>query len=170
MSSLIRRLRTLAPSREQLEAHPWLARLAPYLADPKVWLWSRRGVATGVAAGLFIGLLIPVAQILFAAMAAIALRANVPVAAFATLVTNPLTVAPIYYAAYRLGAWMTGVSAPADASLSDLAALWQNLGTIGLPLFAGLAVAAVVLALAAYLLISQVWSWQVAARRRRARA
>ncbi len=170
MSSLIRRLRTLAPSREQLEAHPWLGRLAPQLADPKVWLWSRRGVATGVAAGLFIGLLIPVAQILLAALAAIVLRANVPVAAFATLVTNPLTVAPIYYAAYRLGAWMTGVSAPVGASLTDLATLRDNLGTIGLPLFAGLAVAAVVVALVAYLLISQAWSWQVAARRRRARA
>ncbi|MBK7768299.1 MAG: hypothetical protein IPI44_21010 [Sulfuritalea sp.] len=49
MSAAIRRLRALAPSREQLEANPWLRRRAPYLADPKLWHWSRRGVALGVA-------------------------------------------------------------------------------------------------------------------------
>ena len=84
MSALIRRLRALAPSREQLEANPWLRRLAPHLANPKLWCWSRRGVALGVAIGLFIGFLIPVAQILLAAAAAVVLRANVPIAAAAS--------------------------------------------------------------------------------------
>lgn len=70
MSALIRRLRALAPSREQLETNPWLRRLTPWLADPKLWCWSRRGVAMGVAIGLFIGFLIPIAQILLAAAAA----------------------------------------------------------------------------------------------------
>ena len=54
MSAFVRRLRALAPSRAQLEAHPWLRRLAPYLAEPKLWCWSRRGVAMGMAIGLAI--------------------------------------------------------------------------------------------------------------------
>ena len=45
-------------------------------------------IAAGVAIGLFIGVLIPVAQILLAAVAAVALRANIPVAAAATLITT----------------------------------------------------------------------------------
>lgn len=164
--SLIQRLRALAPSREQLEANRALRTLAPFLADPKLWHWSRRSVAVGAAAGLFIGLLIPIAQILLAAAAAVLLRANLPVAVAGTLITNPLTVPPIYFAAYHLGAWATGASAPAAVSLGDPAALWQNLETIGIPLFAGLGIAATFAAIASYLLISRAWAWRVVAKRR----
>jgi|JI10StandDraft_1071094.scaffolds.fasta_scaffold799157_2 uncharacterized protein (DUF2062 family) len=166
MSALIQRLRALAPSRAQLEANPWLARLAPWLADPKLWCWSRRGVAMGVAIGLFIGFLIPIAQILLAAAAAVVLRANVPIAAAGTFVTNPLTVPPIYYAAYQLGAWATGTSATAAVSWSDPVSVLESLGSIGLPLFTGLAITACFSAAASYLLISQIWIWHVAAKRR----
>lgn len=170
MPPLIQRLRAWAPSREQLESHPWLRRFAPHLAHPKLWHWSRRGVAAGMAIGLFIGLAIPVAQILLAAAAAVILRANVAVAAAGTLVTNPLTVAPIYYAAYQLGAWATGTPAPAGFPLDDPGVIVGNLGAIGVPLAAGLGIAASVAAIAAYLLISQAWAWRVAAKRRLARA
>jgi hypothetical protein len=169
MSALIRRLRALAPSREQLEANTWLRRLAPHLADPKLWCWSRRGVALGVAIGLFIGFLIPIAQILLAAAAAVVLRANVPIAAAGTFVTNPLTVPPIYYGAYQLGAWATGTSATAAVSWADPVSILESLGSIGLPLFTGLAITASVAAAASYLLISQLWIWHVAAKRRAAR-
>lgn len=170
MSPLIQRLRAWSPSREQLEANPWLRGLAPHLADPKCWHWSRRGVATGMAVGLFIGLAIPVAQILLAAAAAVYLRVNLPVAAAGTLVTNPLTVPPIYFAAYQLGAWATGTPAPANFSLADPAVLWGGLGTIGLPLFTGLVMAASVTAIASHVLISQAWAWRVAAKRRAGRS
>ncbi len=169
MPPLLRRLRNLAPRRETLEANPWLRGLAPHMSHPKLWLWSRRSVAGGMAIGLFIGLLIPVAQIFLAAAVAILFRANVPIAAGATLVTNPLTVAPIYYAAYRLGAWVTGTPSPITASLADPAAMWAQLGTLGLPLFTGLAIAASVAAFASYVLISQAWAWHVAVKRRRTR-
>jgi uncharacterized protein (DUF2062 family) len=166
MPTFIQRLRAYVPSRQELEANRWLGVLAPYLADPKLWHWSRRGVAAGVATGLFIGLLIPVAQILLAAFAAVVLRANIPAAAAATLITNPLTVPPIYYAAYQLGTWATGISAPVAFSLADPAALWENLGTIGIPLFAGLGITASLAAIISYMLIFQCWAWRVAAKRR----
>lgn len=166
MPSPIQRLRELAPSREQLEANRSLRSLAPFLANPKLWQWSRRGVAAGVALGLFIGLLIPVAQILFAAAAAVVLRVNLPIAAASTLITNPLTFPPIYYAAYQLGVWITGSSAAVTFSLTDPAALWENLGAIGIPLFAGLGIAATGAAIVSYFLISQAWAWRTAAKRR----
>lgn len=165
LQALIQRLRAMAPSREQLEATPGLRRLAPHLSSPMLWRWSRHGVALGVALGLFVGLLIPVAQILFVAIAAVCLRANVAIAAASTLVSNPLTVPPIYYAAYQLGAWATGTSAAEGMSLADPWSLFEHFGTIGLPLFTGLAIAATVAAVSSYLLISQVWIWRVHAKR-----
>lgn len=166
MQTLFERLRAMAPSRAQLEATPGLRRLAPHLSHPKLWVWSRRGVAMGLALGLFIGLLIPVAQFLFAAVAAMCLRANIAVAAVGTLVSNPLTVPPIYYAAYHLGAWATGTSAAEGMSLADPWSLVEHFGTIGLPLFTGLTITASVAAVAGYLLISQVWIRRVNAKRR----
>lgn len=169
MRHFMQRLRARIPSREELEKNRWLGMLAPYLADAKLWHWSRRGVAAGVAIGLFVGVLIPVAQILLAAVAAVFLRAHIPVAAATTFVTNPLTVPPIYYAAYQLGAWVTGTPTPEAFSFADPASILENIATIGIPLLAGLAISATFLALAGYLLISQAWAWRIVAKRRGSR-
>src|SRR5690606_5517404 len=90
-----KRLNRLLPTREKLEASRWLRWLAPWLGHPRLWQWSRRGVALGVALGIFFGLLIPLAQIPLTAVAAIILRANLPAAAASTLVTNPVTFGPV---------------------------------------------------------------------------
>lgn len=66
---------------------------------------NRRSVPRGVALGLFVGVIIPVMHTAIAAVIAIPLRANVAVTALFTLVVNPLTIPPIYYAAYRIGSW-----------------------------------------------------------------
>ena len=165
-NELLKRLRAWAPSRQTIESNPALRALAPHLADPKLWHWSRRGVAAGVAIGLFIGLLLPVAQILAAAVIAVLLRANVPLAAGTTLITNPLTVPPIYYVAYQIGARLTGHATPEPFSLADPVSLLDNLQTIGATLFLGLGVSATLAALASYFLISGVWAWRIAAARR----
>ena len=66
---------------------------------------THRSVPRGVALGLFVGVIIPVHAHRVAALLAIPLRANVAMAAACTLVVNPLTIPPIYYAAYRIGSW-----------------------------------------------------------------
>lgn len=165
MPTFIEPFRARVPSREEPEANRRPRALSPYLADTELWHWSRRGVAAGVAVGLFIGLLIPVAQILLAAVVAVVLRANVPVAAAATFIANPLTVTPIYYAAYHLGVWVTGTPAPAALSLADPSSLLDSLGTIGMPSFAGLAISATVLAFASHLLIAQAWARRIVVNR-----
>ena len=66
---------------------------------------THRSVPRAVALGLFVGVIIPVMHTAIAALLAIPLRANVAITAAFTLVVNPLTIPPIYYAAYRIGAW-----------------------------------------------------------------
>ena len=101
-------LRRLIPTREQLQAGRFTRWLAPFLGHAKLWHWSRRGVAAGVGVGIFFGLLVPIAQIPLSVGAAIVMRANVPAAVSSTLVSNPVTFAPIYYLAYRTGLLVTG--------------------------------------------------------------
>jgi len=66
---------------------------------------NRRSVPRGVALGLFVAVIIPFMHTVIAAILAIPRRANVAVAALFTLVVNPLTIPPLYYAAYRIGSW-----------------------------------------------------------------
>jgi len=66
---------------------------------------TRRSVPRGVALGLFVAVIIPVMHTFIAAILAIPTRANVAVAALFTLVVNPITIPPLYYAAYRIGSW-----------------------------------------------------------------
>lgn len=171
--SLLERLRARIPTREQISRNRWLAWLGPWLQQPKLWHWSRRGVAMGVALGVFFGLLIPVAQIPLSVVAAVLLRANVPAAVASTLVSNPLTFAPIYYGAYRLGVWVTGEKAPPQdievigtQELENTLSLWQRIAALGKPLVVGLCITALLMGLLSYGLISLAWRWRTVSKRR----
>jgi uncharacterized protein (DUF2062 family) len=170
--TLPERLRGLLPTQEQLTRNRWLRWLAPALGHPKLWHWSRRGVALGVALGVFFGLLVPLAQIPLTAVAAIALRANLPVAAASTLVTNPVTFGPLYYLAYHLGSWVTGDDTPPaiepgqDHASNDDKNIWQQIGELGKPLLVGLVLMAISSGLLTYLIIDLLWRWRVNTRRR----
>jgi uncharacterized protein len=86
-------------SRERLLASRCLGPFVHHLEDERLWQLTRHSVARAVAIGLFYGLMLPFGQFLFAVVTAIVLRANVALSAAFTLVTNPFTFPPIYWAA-----------------------------------------------------------------------
>ncbi len=172
------RLRAMIPTRAQIRDNRWLRWLSPWLRRPRLWRWSRRGVAMGVAIGIFFGLLIPVAQIPLSVGAAVLLRANVPAAAASTLVTNPLTFGPLYYAAYQLGHRVLG--APPAVDLPPLPGIqkatlprqhqqmWKRVSDMGKPLLLGLTILATLMGLLSYAVTSLAWhGWTWLKRRRR---
>lgn len=167
------------PSKDAVRSNPWLRWLGPALHHPRLWHMSRRGIALGVALGMFFGLLTPIAQIPLSAGAAVLLRANVPAAIVSTLVTNPVTFAPVYFAAWKLGGavlGLDGVTPPAIATAAPPGPLWRVLREramgVGKPLFVGLSIMAVAAGASAYLLVTWAWwarvSWQRRRRLRRA--
>jgi uncharacterized protein (DUF2062 family) len=161
------------PTPQTLERQRWLRWLGPSIAHPRLWSANRHAIALGLAIGLFFGLLIPIAQMPLSAAAAVLLRANLPTAIMSTLVTNPVTVAPLYYAAWRLGATvldepeaaaptvLAGQSTPLPAAEAEAASwwstLWERLRGVGKPLLLGLALMATLTGLAAYVLVSALW-------------
>ena len=178
------RLRRFIPTREQIHANRWLSWLRPHLMHPRLWHFSRRGVSVGVALGVFFGLLVPIAQIPLAAGVAVLMRANVPVAIGSTLVTNPVTFAPIYVLAHRVGARLLGEH---DAEAPDFSAprvvevepearwwrqIWSGLLALGPPLLLGLSLFAVVAGFLTYGLIMLTWrlktTWAWKRRKRKA--
>ncbi|MFP5381595.1 MAG: DUF2062 domain-containing protein [Gammaproteobacteria bacterium] len=178
---MFERFRRFMPEPHAVREHRALRWLAPFLHHPRLWHVNRRGIAMGLAIGVFFGLLIPIAQIPAAVLVAFLLRANIPAAVGSTLVTNPFTFAPVYYAAYHLGVWMLGERAQAvnHESLQEVAtqtatglALWMDkLTVVGAPLALGLLTLAVTISLIIYFAVH--WTWRVrivrAWRQRRAR-
>lgn len=112
-SVMFDRLRRLMPTPESIAGNRWLRWLGPSVLHPRLWRLSRRGVAMGVAVGIFFAFITPIAQIPLSAALSVLLRANVPAAVVATLVNTPPTFGPVYYAAWRLGSWV--LQAPIDA-------------------------------------------------------
>src|SRR5689334_25018174 len=97
--------RRFIPSHESIRDNRYIARLGPWLQHHNLWHLNRRSVAGGVAAGLFAGLIPgsnPV-QFTAAALLAIAARVNLPIAVLVTLYSNPFTIVPLYYVAFKLG-------------------------------------------------------------------
>jgi len=77
-------------------------------AQPMVWHLNRRSVAGGVAVGLFVSWVPVPLQMLFAAVLAAVLRVHVPVSVVMVWFTNPLTFAPLLYAAWQSGSMILG--------------------------------------------------------------
>ncbi len=178
------RFKRLIPSPDALRRSRWLRWLGPALYDPRLWRMSRRGVALGMSLGVFFGLLVPIAQIPLAAGAAVALRANVPSAIASTLVTNPVTFGPVYFAAWRLGTFVLGKPdlpvpealepyAEADVRPGEtwLQRIYRHVTGVGKPLVVGLSILAVVIGLLTYAAVSGLWylkvAWTWRTRRRR---
>jgi uncharacterized protein (DUF2062 family) len=172
------------PSQEAVQGNRWLRWIGPALHHPRLWHLNRRGVALGLALGLFFGLLVPIAQIPLAGGAAVLLRANVPMAVASTLVTNPVTFGPVYYAAWRTGNAILGddgqgqpqaaQAAPATGSPAAPAGnwwerAWQRIQQAGKPLLLGLAIFATAFGLLGYLLVTLAWRLKVLLARRRRR-
>jgi hypothetical protein len=65
------RFRRYLPEPHTLREHRMLRWIGPALHHPRLWHVNRRGIALGIAIGVFFGLLIPVLQIVVAAGAAI---------------------------------------------------------------------------------------------------
>jgi len=98
-------VRRHVPSRETIHSNRLLRPFAKQLSQPNLWHLNHRSVPRGVAIGLGVGVIIPVMHVVIASLVAIPARANVMLAAAFTLVVNPLTIPPLYYAAYRVGLW-----------------------------------------------------------------
>lgn len=170
--------RKYLPTHASIRDHPRLGRFGALLDHPNLWHLNRRSVAGGVAVGLFAGLIPGPIQMLGAALLAIPLRVNLPVALAMTWYTNPITIGPLYVVAYEIGTLFVDGGPLPSAPQWHLSHLWQwsqafmewMLG-LGKPLGLGLVILALALALLGWLAVWFGWRWYVvvAWRRRRAR-
>lgn len=126
---IVKAFRDAMPTRESLEQSRVLRPVAHRVLAPELWRFTRRSVPRGVALGLLVGifLLIPGLQIAGSAMLALPFRANVPLAAAMTFLSNPATTPFILAMSYFIGTRMLGGA----GDMSQLMALMERHAGIG---------------------------------------
>lgn len=102
-------LRKYLPDPHKIMQSKSLSIFGKLLHDPNLWHMNRKSVSTAFFVGLFIMWLPLPTQMVFAAGAAILLHCNLAISVALVWITNPLTMAPMFYFAYKLGSWMMGL-------------------------------------------------------------
>ncbi len=138
---------------------------------PNLWHLNRHSVAWGVSIGLFMAFVPVPFQMLLAVAAAIALSANLPVAVVVVWVSNPITVAPLFYSAYKVGALMLGTKPEPIRFEISLDWLMTRLVDVWEPFLLGCFVLGVLSALLGHMAVKIIWrihvvqSWRLRHRR-----
>ncbi len=157
-------LRRHLPDSQSFGKSGALKPVGKYLSDPDLWHLHRRSVSGAAFIGLFCAFLPIPFQSLLAAVLAIATRCNLPLSAMLVWVTNPITIPPMFYFAYRLGAWLLGV----DVEITAINLSWDWLSSqfsiIAWPLLLGSLVCGWVSGITAYIAVRVLWRLHVIQR------
>ena len=156
------------PSPEQLRSHKHLKVFGHFLEHHNLWYLNRRSAAGAVAIGLFMAWVPVPFQMFLAAGAAVIARVNVPISVALVWLTNPVTMPPMFYGAYRLGAWI--LDSPRRPFNFTLSWEWlmDSLYTIGPSFLTGCFIIGVLSSLLGYFLVNILWRLSIM-RQRRAR-
>lgn len=149
--------RKFALKRQDFNNRWWLSPFNHLLHDPSLWGIRRRSVVPAFALGLFVAYMPFPGHMLTAALLAAALRVNIPVAALSTLVSNPLTIGPMYYAAYELGRKLLGQTPREFDFEMSFSWLFDKFVEIWQPLTLGCVLLGSILSLIGYIALDLLW-------------
>jgi hypothetical protein len=140
----------------------WL--LAPFqhlLQDTRLWGIRRRTAVPAFALGLFIAFMPFPGHIIMAVLVALSLRINIPVAVLTSLVSNPVTMYPMFYGAYRLGRALLGTELVPFRFELSLNWVTHTFVTIWQPMMLGCLLLGTAAALAGYIVVDGLWRYSV---------
>lgn len=149
------------PSPESIKENKNLKFLGDKLHDPNLWHLNRRSVAAAFAVGLFAAWIPTPGQMMIAAAFALYFRANLPISVALVWITNPLTMTPMFYFAYRLGLWSLSQPAPDADFTFSVESVATSLGEIGGPFLMGCLILGFLSSLLGYFGMRFYWRWHV---------
>ncbi|WP_386083268.1 DUF2062 domain-containing protein [Vreelandella sp. F11] len=154
-------LQRYMPKPDTIRKQRSLRFMAPLIADPGLWLLTRRSVANAFSVGVFCAMLPIPFQMVVAALGARITRCNLALSVGLVWITNPLTMPLFFYGNYRIGTFILG--APVREAPSRISTRWiaEQMHDIMPALVVGSLVTAVVLAIVVNIGIRLIWRWHV---------
>jgi len=157
-------LKRYSPSPKTIRENKALSYLGEDIHRPNLWHMNRNSVSKAFAIGLFCTWLPLPMQTILAALLAIYYRAHLPLSVVLVFVTNPITIPPMFYFAYKVGSVMLGTEL--ETVPMDLGWTWltTTLGQIWQPLLLGCLVLGVFSSAIGYFTINTLWRKSIRAR------
>lgn len=145
------------PDHKTIREHKHLKFFGKLLHNGNLWHFNRRSVAGAFAVGFFCAFIPLPSQMIIAAAIAILVQVNLPISVSLVWLTNPVTIPPIFYGSYKVGAYILGreviesdYQLTAEWFSSQLDLIWQ-------PFLLGCLVCGLVSSLLAYTTIRLLW-------------
>lgn len=154
--------RKFALKRDRFHGEWYLQPFRHLLHDHNLWGIRRRTVVPAFSIGLFVACLPFPGHPLLAALLALAMRVNIPVAALTTFVSNPVTMGPMYFFAYRIGRDLLGVPPTPFSFEASLEWVTETFVHIWQPMVLGCVLLGSLLALAGYIGLDLLWRASIA--------
>lgn len=162
-------LKRFMPSDKMIRDHKSLQLLSRFFHDPYLWHLNHRSVSGAFAVGLFMAFVPVPFQMVFAALAAIPLRVNLPISVALVWITNPITIPPIFYFVYQIGRLASGLPPQAvhfsfstEWFLHELTAVWK-------PFLLGSFIVATLSSMIGFVSVRLFWRFWVLRERRNRR-
>ena len=157
-------LKRFMPSPRRLRNVRSLQLLGDWIFQPNLWHINRASASRAFFAGLFMAFMPVPIQMILAALVAVRFRCNLPISVGLCWISNPVTIAPLFYFAYRVGAAVLGTEIqPLEFQLSwtwissSLVAIWQ-------PFLLGCLLCGFFFGSLGYFTIQLLWRWQAVQR------
>jgi uncharacterized protein (DUF2062 family) len=150
-------LKKYSPSQKSIRENRALGCLGESIHQPNLWHMNRRSVSKAFAIGLFCAWIPTPMQTIMAAVLAVYYRAHLPLSVVLVFVTNPITIPPMFYFAYKLGSFLLGMDT--EAVSMDLSWEWftTTLGDIWRPLLFGSFILGIISSIIGYFTINALW-------------
>jgi uncharacterized protein (DUF2062 family) len=150
-------LKKLFPNPKTIQQHPSLQFLGTLLHEPNLWHLNRRSVSRAFLVGIFFAFMPMPFQMVAAVVVGVMVHSNLPISIGLVWISNPITIPPIFYFTYKVGASILEVpTRPFEIELS-LDWAMRELGAIWEPLLLGSLICAVIFASIGFVGIRIFW-------------
>lgn len=154
-------IRRFLPDHQSIKENRALKIFGTILHEPNLWHLNRRSAACAFGIGLFFAFWPVPFQMWLSAAFAIPFRANLPLSVATVWITNPFTMPPIFYGAYKVGTTVLGVHT--EQFQFDLSWQWvvESISTIGPAFLLGCGIFSVIFGLLGYYGLNWIWRLSV---------
>ena len=157
-------LKRLMPDPGTIKNNKYLAVLGSRLHDNNLWYLNRHSAAGAFAVGLFCAWMPIPFQMVMAALLAMTFRVNLPLSVVLVWLTNPLTMPPMFYFAYRLGSFLLDRPHHYKHFELSLSGISSAMSSAAPPFLLGCLVMAIVCSATGFMVIHGLWRWTVSQR------
>ncbi|MCW8825182.1 MAG: DUF2062 domain-containing protein [Gammaproteobacteria bacterium] len=150
-------IKRMMPDHRKIRNHKHLQILGSLLHQQNLWHFNRRSASGAFAVGLFMAWVPVPFQMLLGAAGAILFKVNLPLSVALVWISNPITMPPLFYFAYLLGAKILGT--PANEFNFELSTEWllHGMDLIWQPFLLGCLIMGIISSALGYVSVRLLW-------------